>query len=217
MEHTKEPWIADGTLVFMGNNEGGFDIRNCPAPEAYARRIVACVNACAEISTATLEQVGLDVGNELVKLKQQRDEHKADAEIAIALCQKAEAELIALRAAITEAEKVEPDYRAIADAVVGNLEARSQVIYLDLEEELAEEIMQEVADTIRDGFTTPQPAIPAGWLRAVDEAMVCSHLGVADASDSYEVAKKKLNDLICWNVEVDRYFAAAPKPENSHD
>ena len=61
-------------------------------------------------------------------------------------------------------------------------------------------------------YTTPQPAIPDGWLRAVDEAMVCSHLGVADASDSYEVAKKKLNDLICWNAEVNRYFAAAPKP-----
>jgi hypothetical protein len=44
--------------------------------------------------------------------------------------------------------------------------------------------------------------IPPGWLRAVDEAMVCSHLGIADASDSYEVAKKKLNDLICWNIQV---------------
>jgi hypothetical protein len=44
--------------------------------------------------------------------------------------------------------------------------------------------------------------IAPGWLRAVDEAMVGSHLGVADASDSYEVAKKKLNDLICWNIQV---------------
>lgn len=42
----------------------------------------------------------------------------------------------------------------------------------------------------------------AGWLRVVDEAMVSSHLGIADSSDSYEVAKKKLNDLICWNIAV---------------
>jgi hypothetical protein len=50
-------------------------------------------------------------------------------------------------------------------------------------------------------YLHPAP-IPPGWLRAVDEAMVGSHLGVADASDSYEVAKKKLNDLICWNIDV---------------
>lgn len=50
-------------------------------------------------------------------------------------------------------------------------------------------------------YTHPAQS-PEGWLRAVDEAMVGSHLGVADASDSYEVAKKKLNDLICWNVAV---------------
>ncbi len=50
-------------------------------------------------------------------------------------------------------------------------------------------------------YLHPAP-IPPGWLRAVDEAMVGSHLGVADASNSYEVAKKKLNDLICWNIDV---------------
>lgn len=41
-----------------------------------------------------------------------------------------------------------------------------------------------------------------GWLRAIDEAMVCSHLGVAGESDTYEEAKKKLNALICWHVGV---------------
>jgi hypothetical protein len=63
---------------------------------------------------------------------------------------------------------------------------------------------KEDAEPLPDGtklYTHPAP-IPAGWLRAVDEAMVGSHLGIADASDSYEVAKKKLNDLICWNVQV---------------
>ena len=44
--------------------------------------------------------------------------------------------------------------------------------------------------------------VPEGWLRAVDEAMVCSHLGIAGANDDYESAKKKLNALICWNIAV---------------
>lgn len=42
----------------------------------------------------------------------------------------------------------------------------------------------------------------AGWLRAIDEALVITHLGVADAADSYEDAKRKLNELIGWNVAV---------------
>jgi hypothetical protein len=62
-----------------------------------------------------------------------------------------------------------------------------------------------ISGRMQDGdiplYTHPAP-VPAGWLRAVDEAMVGSHLGIADASDSYEVAKKKLNDLICWNIQV---------------
>lgn len=41
-----------------------------------------------------------------------------------------------------------------------------------------------------------------GWLRAIDEAMVISHLGVASADDSYEVAKEKLNRLICFHTDI---------------
>jgi hypothetical protein len=66
---------------------------------------------------------------------------------------------------------------------------------------------------------TPLPAKPGtapppsaeGWLRAVDDAMVCSHLGVANASDDYATAKKKLNDLICWSIDVAKYFAEDAK------
>ena len=43
---------------------------------------------------------------------------------------------------------------------------------------------------------------PIGWLRAADEEMVCAHLGVAEAEDSYETAKKKLASLIQWNIAV---------------
>lgn len=55
-----------------------------------------------------------------------------------------------------------------------------------------------------DGYVSaqPTPSVPAGWLRAVDEALVVTHLGVANADDSYEDAKRKLNELICWHVAV---------------
>lgn len=40
------------------------------------------------------------------------------------------------------------------------------------------------------------------WLRVLDEALVSSFIGMANRNDSYEVAKKKLNDLILWNIQV---------------
>lgn len=47
-------------------------------------------------------------------------------------------------------------------------------------------------------------SVQEGWLRAVDEALVGLHLGVADASDTYEQAKTKLNTLICWSIQVEK-------------
>lgn len=41
-----------------------------------------------------------------------------------------------------------------------------------------------------------------GWLRAIDDALVISHLGIADPNDDYETAKKKLSALIFWNIDV---------------
>lgn len=43
---------------------------------------------------------------------------------------------------------------------------------------------------------------PSGWLRAIDEALVVAHVGVADASDTYEKAKAKLDSLIGFHVDV---------------
>lgn len=59
------------------------------------------------------------------------------------------------------------------------------------------------------GFSDGMKEAPTGecWIRVIDEAMVGAHLGVADMSDDYGTAKKKLNDLICWSVEVDRESA----------
>lgn len=52
-----------------------------------------------------------------------------------------------------------------------------------------------------------------GWIRAIDEAMVTHHLGVADIADDYEAAKKKLNALLCLNQDIGEYFSAkAPAP-----
>ena len=44
--------------------------------------------------------------------------------------------------------------------------------------------------------------VPDGWLRAIDEALVVTHLGVANGSDTYEHAREKLTNLIGWHVDV---------------
>jgi hypothetical protein len=69
MEHTKEPWEVKtvpntdqtyfiqskiGTIASVKNGYGWQEV------EANARRIVACVNACAGIPTESLNQGGLD-------------------------------------------------------------------------------------------------------------------------------------------------------------
>lgn len=48
----------------------------------------------------------------------------------------------------------------------------------------------------------PAPSVPEGWLRAIDEALVVAHIGVANASDTYEQAKAKLDNLIGCHVDV---------------
>jgi len=41
-----------------------------------------------------------------------------------------------------------------------------------------------------------------GWVEAVDQALVCAHLGIANREDSFEVAQEKLRQLIDWHVAV---------------
>ena len=95
MSHTKEPWSfspAENGLEW-GVEAGKWGVAICAdAPgdgtsEANARRIVACVNACAGIPTDDLERCpsgGLfhlaDMANEVVK---QRDELLASVEKAL--------------------------------------------------------------------------------------------------------------------------------------
>lgn len=54
----------------------------------------------------------------------------------------------------------------------------------------------------RDYAASQTAGVPEGWLRACDEEMVGAHIGVADASDDYATAKKKLHDLITWHIQV---------------
>ena len=46
-----------------------------------------------------------------------------------------------------------------------------------------------------------QPDVP-NWIHAIDEELVGTFIGVANVSDTYEVAKKKLGELIDWHVQV---------------
>lgn len=48
----------------------------------------------------------------------------------------------------------------------------------------------------------PAPSVPKDWLRAIDEALVVAHIGVANESDTYEQAKAKLNNLIGFHMDV---------------
>ena len=47
-----------------------------------------------------------------------------------------------------------------------------------------------------------ETSVPESWLRAIDEALVAAHIGVANASDTYEQAKAKLDSLIGFHVDV---------------
>lgn len=59
-------------------------------------------------------------------------------------------------------------------------------------------LMNEAADMLEADVVPPG----YGWLTACDEEMICYHLGVANLSDSYESAKRKLRALIDLNVAI---------------
>ena len=43
---------------------------------------------------------------------------------------------------------------------------------------------------------------PEGWFRAIEEALVVAHTGVANTDDTYEEARAKLERLIGFHVDV---------------
>ena len=64
--------------------------------------------------------------------------------------------------------------------------------------------------TLSEALAAPQPE-PVAWLRVIDEAMVTHHLGVADPTDDYETAKRKMNNLLSHAQDIGAYFAAPPQ------
>lgn len=82
---------------------------------------------------------------------------------------------------------------------------RVQALSEQLSEAQAQQAEQESDDYMR-GFNDGMKEAPTGecWIRAIDEAMVGAHIGVANIGDDYGTAKDKLNSLICWSVDVDR-------------
>lgn len=96
--HAAEPWFAVGSWV-ESQNDGAPDICTCdPASMGQAhfgqsldvafhnaRRIVACVNACAGITTDELESIPSTGGmlgprEDVARIARERDEWKATAE-----------------------------------------------------------------------------------------------------------------------------------------
>ena len=66
--HTPEPWKTDELEIFIFGNDGNLTAtpfmcagRPSETANANARRIVACVNACAGIPTEDLEKVNKPV------------------------------------------------------------------------------------------------------------------------------------------------------------
>jgi hypothetical protein len=83
MEHTKEPWFVEGSDVAAMVDQYPTVIADCLNhanaerfnAEANARRIVACVNACAGIPTELIEEGGFAAVPVVTHraVKQQRD------------------------------------------------------------------------------------------------------------------------------------------------
>lgn len=77
MSHTPEPWEVTDLRYIRQSNEPRHVVARASkmdGMEANARRIVACVNACAGISTELLECPGGNVAKVAGRLMKQRDE-----------------------------------------------------------------------------------------------------------------------------------------------
>lgn len=73
-------------------------------------------------------------------------------------------------------------------------------------EALQEELVSSENPVVLEVYAHP-PAVSEGWIRAIDEALVCHHIDVANADDSYAIAKDKLNKMLCVVQDIGAYFA----------
>ena len=93
--------------------------------------------------------------------------------------------------------------QSVKDAIIDDLQ--SQFDTEGITEHDSGDALIRLSDAIaavEDNFAQPAPSVPDGWIRAIDEALVVTHLGVANASDTYEQAKAKLDSLIGFHVDV---------------
>lgn len=147
------------------------------------------------------------------------------------IIQNAAIELASIRKCATREEApaskndYEPPKTIIEEAPAEAVVQETLRVLLDnlvIAQSLSKELRQRATDEARSYLSAlraqPQAredAQPVGWLRAADEEMVCAHLGVAEAEDSYETAKKKLASLIQWNIAVamDPSVGGRPAPD----
>jgi hypothetical protein len=102
--------------------------------------------------------------------------------------------------------KSEPIGTLILGGIAGN---EYNEIELDLKSKALKSLQKNLVTSnspvVLEVYAHP-PAASNGWIRAIDEALVCYHLDVANADDNYEVAKDKLNKLLCINQDIHHYF-----------
>ena len=112
----------------------------------------------------------------------------------------AEKERDAMRAKVEEMEKQEPVAQVAVHKTGGNAGIAWSARPLNEFDSLP--LLREGDKLYLAPGAQPAPSIPEGWLRAIDEALVVAHIGVANADDTYEQAKSKLENLIGFHVEV---------------
>lgn len=106
-QHTPEPWFVYefNNVVYSRDKDGiSKSITRAFSSAADARRIVACVNACAGISTETLEKFG----GRAITAEAQRDELLVVLKLAEQWLEgwaSAESQLTIIRQAIAKCEK----------------------------------------------------------------------------------------------------------------
>lgn len=92
---------------------------------------------------------------------------------------------------------------SIKDAIINDLQ--SQFDSEGITEHDSGDALIRLSDAIaavEDNFVQSAPSVPDGWLRAIDEALLTAHIGVANAHDTYEQAKAKLDNLIGFHTDV---------------
>jgi len=94
-----------------------------------------------------------------------------------------------------------PDWKAkttikeLVDGLMGNVGPRPP-------EGLRHDVEDAIQRAIEISKQKSAPNVHDDWLRAIDEALVVAHIGVANPDDTYEQAKAKLDNFIGFHVDV---------------